>query len=245
MKKIVVTLVLTVLAMAVSVKAEEKDLSVSASASVLSAYVGSSGVRYTDGAVAQADATVSHSSGVSVTLWASKGFSGKDESSDEIDLIFGFEKEIGQALVSLGLGYYDFVRAKEGNVCSLTAEMSQELKVKDSPCSLTSSTKVEMIQPVDKDAPYDFSYLVEIGAGIKVAFDGFDLNLNPALVYDEGAYGGVSHFIWRWELGAEFEVRGVTISPSITWFNPIHAGVSKENMLDREIVAGVKATYEF
>jgi hypothetical protein len=223
----------------------EKVWSGSVSASVLSRYVGPSGIRYTEGPVVQTESTLSHESGLSLTLWTSKGFKSGDGVSDEVDFVLGYEKDWNGTLFSFGAGYYDFVRATEGNVWCLSAEMSRELKVKNSPDSLTPFVRAEVIQPASRDCPYKFSYLTEVGAITKLEFKGFDLCFTPTLVYDEGEYGGISHFTWRWELGAEFEVGGVTISPMITWFRPSEIGVSEEDIPDKETVVALKATYQF
>ena len=225
----------------------ESTWSASVSASAVSRYVGSSGTRLTDGPVAQTESTISHESGLSLTFWTSKGLKSGDGISDEVDFILGYEKEIGGALFSFSAGYYDFVRATDGNVWCLSAGMSREYKFEGSSDSLTPALRFEKVIPAGSDCPYSSAFLVEVSTEARLGLKDFDLYLTPALVFDEGEYGGLRHFMWRWELGAEFEVGGVTISPSITWFRPSEIGVSEEDMLELEknMVVGLKLTKEF
>lgn len=225
----------------------ESSWSVEVAVLLLSQNIGPSGIWYTKGPVLQTESTISHESGLSFTLWTSKGFKSGDGISDEVDFILGYEKVLGGALFSFGAGYYDFLRATEGNVWSLSAEMSREFRYEGSPDSLTPAVRFEKAIPASSDCPYGSAFMMEVSTEVRLGLNGFDLYLTPALVFDKGQYGAVRHFMWRWEFGAKFEVRGITVSPTVTLFRPSEIGVSEEDMLmlEKETVVGVRLTKSF
>ncbi|MFA5935183.1 MAG: TorF family putative porin [Candidatus Paceibacterota bacterium] len=209
-----------------------------------SKYVGPSGLAYTRNEVYQPSVTVTHESGLYLSVWGSGAFREDDKyGGNEIDYLVGWAGDVGPVSVDTGIGYYDFQKLFDGrkeNAWAMFIEASKEYELKDAGLTLTPSLRFEENIP-EPGSSYGSDFYVTTGLEIrKGVSEKVDVFFLPAVTYDNGIYGERCSAL-SLQCGVDISVSdGFTVKPTVISYLP-----SEKNDRDNEVVYGIGLKYEF
>jgi hypothetical protein len=228
-------------AYATALYGEEKAITVDFTPRILSKYVDADGAVFYDGAVAQADLTVSVSNGLYLNVWQSRGLRGHRDGQvlNETDYHIGWAGEVGGLTIDVSGGYYDLapiMKDARNAIRSFAVELRPSGERPFTPFVSVESYHMR------SDADFEGGTRTRLGVEFSLTVSKVSIEQVLEVCYEDGAFGygkaavGIYNADVTWSVG-----KMKLILTSLALYHPF----VKHNGQKNELVVGLGARWSF